>query len=81
MSSMIQVQDALIAKLNASARRWDVSSHIRFDHCDCGHYGRSRRGAINAAKKSLKSLGFDEDQAIVVIRDAIDVAQLQLIAE
>lgn len=78
MATLIQIQDDLIERINQSAIRWSVASHFRYDHCDCGHYGRTRRGAVRRAEAALLRLGFTEDQAGKAIRDAIDVAELHL---
>lgn len=81
MSNLIQIQDNLIATINASAARWGVTSHTHYDRCDCGHYGRTRRGAVRSARRALTNLGFEEEQITTALRDAIDVAELQLQAD
>lgn len=86
MGELIKIQDALVETLNASAWRWNVNSHLRYRHCDsrgrriCGHYPRTRRGAVKRARKALARLGFDKSQQDIVINDAIDMAELHLLA-
>ncbi|WP_422366387.1 hypothetical protein [Pelagibius sp.] len=84
MTQLIEVQDTLIETLNKSASRWNVNSHLRYRHCDsrgrriCGHYPRTRRGAVKRARKALALMGFDNGQQDIVIKDAIDMAELHL---
>jgi Fe2+ transport system protein FeoA len=60
--NMIAIQDELIAKV--------VS-------CQTGHIRRVRKGARATAGRKLMALGFAECEAVVIVQDAMDVANLE----
>lgn len=70
--SMIQIQDALVARYVAAEQRAGKRS--------CGALAsRIRRGARNEADRQLAKLGFDRASRAIIIRDAIDVAELEIL--
>lgn len=64
--NMIAIQDELIAKI--------VS-------CQTGHIRRVRKGARAAAARKLMALGFTVHQAALIVQDAIDIANLEMLAD
>lgn len=62
MTSMIQIQDEYIAKVLG---------------CYSGHDRRVRCRAARKAKAKLIKLGYTEDQAKLIIRDAHDMVRLE----
>lgn len=82
MSSMIEIQDRLAEKLNRAAIRWGIASHhAKPSYLQPGHYSRSRRAAVKEARQALAELGFGATDAKIIIRDAIDAAELELRAQ
>lgn len=70
MTTLITIQEAYIATVNAGRARW---AHRR----NGGHYGRIRGGAYKRAAAALARLGYTPEQAKACIRDSQDVADLQ----
>jgi hypothetical protein len=66
--SLIQVQTEYIDTMRAAIQRWSFA----------GHYPRIRKGAWNKAFKALGNLGFRDDVARLLIKDAHDVLILEL---
>lgn len=64
--NMIAIQDELIAKV--------VS-------CQTGHIRRVRKAARLAAARKLMALGFAESEAAMIVQDAMDVANLEMLAD
>lgn len=77
MVTIIDIQDELIAKIEASADKWGVESHLNVARYPHGHYGRTRRAAKRLARRKLSDLGIGAADIDVIIKDAIDVAELQ----
>lgn len=72
--TLIGIQDAYIATVNAGRSRWQHRKNG-------GHFGRIRGGAWRQAALQLKGLGFSDSQITAAMRDADDVAKLQFAAE
>jgi hypothetical protein len=62
MQSMIAIQEELIETVLS---------------CQSGHARRVRRGARAAALHKLQRVGFTKEQARIVIKDAMDMADLE----
>jgi hypothetical protein len=81
MKTLIGIQDEFIQAIVAATARW---SHRRcaWDSSRIGgHYTRARRGARRKATKSLQALGFDDVSIEQIIKDADDVAKLEINAD
>jgi len=70
MKTLIEIQEQYVETLNAGIVRW---SHRK----DGGHTSRISRGARHTAEKSLRKLGFTEQQIPQLIQDARDMAALE----
>jgi hypothetical protein len=64
--NMIAIQDELVAKVAS---------------CQTGHIRRVRKGARVTAARKLMALGFSENEAAAIIQDAMDVANLEMLAD
>jgi SOS response regulatory protein OraA/RecX len=74
MKTLIELQDAYIATVNAGEARW---SH----RPDGGHARRVRRGAARKLHDALARRGYTAEQISAAIRDASDVAKLERYSE
>ena len=72
--TLIGIQEEYIETLNAGIARW---SHRK----DGGHASRISRGARHAAEKSLRKLGYTDQQIPQLIQDARDMATLERTCE
>ncbi|MFO0906751.1 MAG: hypothetical protein U0835_00010 [Isosphaeraceae bacterium] len=72
--SLIAIQERYIERVIAANNRW---SHRK----DGGHAGRSRRAAAREAKNALSKLGYTSVQTNQALKDAYDMAILELAAE
>jgi hypothetical protein len=69
--TLIAVQDEFVAAFTSAKRRW---GHRK----NGGHSARIIRGARKAARTRLVKLGFPESQIPTLIKDAQDMAELEL---
>lgn len=72
--TLIGVQEEFAAVVVSATRRWE---HRKLG----GHADRSIRGARKAASKRLAKLGFTETQITLALRDAKDMAELEMACE
>ena len=70
MKNMIAIQQEYMETVSLGMDRW---SHRR----DGGHSSRIRHGAARKAHESLVKLGFTDEQAKQIIRDAHDMMLLE----
>ena len=69
--NLIQIQREFIDTVNSGFARWS-----KF-----GHFPRIYRGAWRRASGHLSKLGYTDSQIKVALRDALDIAELERIAE
>ena len=81
MKTLIGIQDEYIQTVIAGASRWEHRKCAWDANRPGGHFTRIRRGAHTRAMKSLKALGFADEPAERIIKDAMDVAKLEMNAE
>lgn len=74
MTTLIQIQEEYITKVNEAAERW---AHRK----DGGHSRRSRIGARHAAEKKLRACGFTDEQIDGIIEQAKEMATLIRMSE
>ena len=81
MSKLIIIQDELVERVLASARRWQRQSiHRRNDEIPYGHFWRTKRAARRQARQQLETIGcYTPEQTETIINDALDIAELELI--
>jgi hypothetical protein len=74
MASLIEIQEEYMAAYAAATRRWE---HRR----DGGHAHRSIGAAARRAVAKLTTLGFTATQCSAAIRDAADMARLEMASD
>lgn len=65
MPSLIQAQERLIARVN---------------YCHPGHRARVQRSAVKELRRYLARIGVPAAQHLAVVRDAVDMAELEAAA-
>jgi superfamily I DNA and RNA helicase len=78
MKALTQVQDKLMVTLKKCYRTNKAKGY--FSHA-WGHKSPAVRVATNKAERELESMGFTSHQAYLAVRDAVDMAKLEVECE